>query len=55
MNSKMKQFKVMFMVISLLLVGLIMVNGCKKEEPTTTETSTSQTHEHDESDGHTHE
>ncbi len=30
----MKQFKAMFMLISLLLVGLIMLNGCKKSEPT---------------------
>ncbi len=36
MNGKMKKFKVMFMVIGLLLVGLIMVNGCKKDEPTAT-------------------
>jgi YHS domain-containing protein len=36
MNGKMKKFKVTFMVIGLLLVGLIMVNGCKKDEPTAT-------------------
>jgi YHS domain-containing protein len=42
MNSKMKKFKVMFMVVSLLLVGLFMINGCKKEEPTAAETTTSQ-------------
>ncbi len=35
----MKQFKTMFMLISLLLVGLIMLNGCKKSEPAPTETS----------------
>ncbi len=34
----MKQFKAMFMLISLLLVGLIMVNGCKKSEPIPSET-----------------
>jgi YHS domain-containing protein len=39
MNSKVKQFKAMFMLISLLLVGLIMLNGCKKSEPAPTETS----------------
>ena len=38
MNSKMKQFKTMFMLISLLLVGLIMLNGCKKSEPAPSET-----------------
>jgi YHS domain-containing protein len=42
MNCKMKEFKVMFMVIGLLLVGLIMVNGCKKEEPAPAETSSGQ-------------
>ena len=39
MNSKVKQFKAMFMLISLLLVGLITLNGCKKSEPTPSETS----------------
>jgi len=38
----MKQFKVMFMVIGLLLVGLIMVNGCKKDEPAAKKTSAEQ-------------
>ena len=38
MNSKVKQFKAMFMLISLLLVGLIMLNGCKKSEPAPSET-----------------
>jgi YHS domain-containing protein len=51
----MKQFKVMFMVIGLLLVGLVMVNGCKKEESAAKKTSTEQMHEHDESDGHVHD
>ncbi len=47
MNSKVKQFKTMFMLISLLLVGLIMLNGCKKSEPAPSETSaeTMQGHE----------
>jgi len=47
----MKQFKTMFMLISLLLVGLIMLNGCKKSEPAPSETSaeTMQGHE-----GHEH-
>jgi YHS domain-containing protein len=38
MNSKMKKINAMFMLISLLLVGLIMLNGCKKSEPAPTET-----------------
>ncbi|MDT8299847.1 MAG: YHS domain-containing protein [Sedimentisphaerales bacterium] len=51
MNGKMKQFKVMFMVVSLLLVGLFMINGCKKDEPTPAETTTSQMQGHE---GHDH-
>jgi YHS domain-containing protein len=47
MNSKTKQFKTMFMLISLLLVGLIMLNGCKKSEPAPSETST-ETMQHEE-------
>ena len=39
MSRKVKKFKTMFMLISLLLVGLIMLNGCKKSEPAPTETS----------------
>jgi len=40
MNSKMKKNNAMFIVTSLLLVGLIMLNGCKKSEPAPSETST---------------
>ena len=39
MNSKVKQFKAMLIVTSLLCVGLIMLNGCKKSEPAPSETS----------------
>ncbi len=50
MNSKVKQIKTMFVLISLLLVGLIMLNGCKKSEPAPSETAdTMQGHE-----GHEH-
>ena len=38
MNSKMKKISAMFIVTSLLLVGLIMLNGCKKSEPAPSET-----------------
>jgi YHS domain-containing protein len=34
-------------VTGIFLVGLIMLNGCKKEEPANTETSTAQTQEHE--------
>ena len=42
----------MFIVTGIVLVGLIMLNGCKKEEPTPAETTTAQTQEH-EGHGHT--
>ncbi len=35
----MKKNSAMFIVTSLLLVGLIMLNGCKKSEPAPSETS----------------
>lgn len=35
MNGKKTQFKAMFLLASLLLVGLIVLQGCKKSEPTT--------------------
>jgi len=44
----------MLLVTGILLVGLIMVNGCKKDEPGGTVTSAEHGHVHDESDGHTH-
>ena len=34
MNTGNKNFKTMLLLITLLFVGLIMVNGCKKSEPT---------------------
>lgn len=46
MNAKTTKFKTMFMVISLLIVGLVFVNGCKKEEPAPADTTTTQTQEH---------
>jgi len=33
MNSKTKQFKAAILLASLLLVGLIVLGGCKKSEP----------------------
>lgn len=39
------------MVVSLLLVGLIMLNGCKKDEPAASGTSTEQMQGHE---GHEH-
>ena len=55
MNVKIMKTGMMLLVTGILLVGLIMVNGCKKDEPAPAETVTSQMHEHDESDGHVHD
>jgi hypothetical protein len=33
MNGKTRQFKIILFVTSLLMVGLIVLNGCKKSEP----------------------
>ena len=55
MNEKIMKTGMMLLVTGILLVGLIMVNGCKKEEPGAAVTSAEHTHVHDESDGHTHE
>jgi len=33
MNSKKKQFGTILLLVSLLLAGLIVLNGCKKSEP----------------------
>jgi len=33
MNGKKKQFKTMFLLAGVLLVGLIVLQGCKKSEP----------------------
>jgi len=49
MNVKIMKIGVMLLATGILLVGLIMVNGCKKEEPTATGTSVEQGHE-----GHGH-
>ncbi len=52
MNSKVRQFKTMFMLISLSLVGLIMLNGCKKSEPAPSEETAAETMQ--EHEGHEH-
>ncbi len=36
MNSKAKQFSTIVLLASFLLVGLIILNGCKKSEPAAT-------------------
>ena len=39
MNAKSMKIGTMLIVAGIFLVGLIMLNGCKKEEPTPTETA----------------
>ena len=51
MDVKIMKTGMMLLVTGILLVGLIMVNGCKKDEPTPTETTTSQMQGHE---GHDH-
>ena len=38
MNSKVRQFEPVFLFVGVLLVGLILANGCKKSEPTESST-----------------
>jgi YHS domain-containing protein len=51
MNVKSMKIGTMLLATGILLVGLFMLNGCKKEEPTATETSTEQMQGHE---GHEH-
>jgi YHS domain-containing protein len=37
MNGKMKQFQMFFLLVGLFILGLIVLNGCKKTEPAPTE------------------
>jgi YHS domain-containing protein len=51
MNAKSMKIGTMLVVTGILLVGLIMINGCKKGEPAASETSTEQMQGHE---GHEH-
>ena len=51
MNTKSMKTGMMLLATGIFLVGLVMLNGCKKDEPTATGTSAEHTHEHD---GHDH-
>jgi len=42
MNTKSMKIRMTLLATGILLVGLIVLNGCKKEEPTPAETTTSQ-------------
>ena len=52
MNARIMKTGMLLLVTGILFVGLIIVNGCKKEKPAAV---TSAEHVHDESDGHTHD
>ena len=45
MNAKSMKIGTMILVTGILLIGLITLNGCKKDEPANTETSAAQTQE----------
>jgi YHS domain-containing protein len=57
MNAKKQRFITVLLVAGFVFVGLVMVNGCKKEEPVAPEgTSTEPAHEHGEGEGqHSHD
>jgi YHS domain-containing protein len=52
MNTKSIKIVTMLIVTGIFLVGLVMLNSCKKEEPGAAVTSAEHTHEHE---GHEHE
>ncbi len=55
MDAKKQRLITVLLVAGFVFVGLVMVNGCAKEEPAPpTETSSEHDHEHGE-EGHTHE
>ena len=56
MDAKKQRLITVLLVAGFVFVGLVMVNGCKKEEPPSApnDTSSVQDHEHGE-EGHTHE
>ncbi len=55
MNAKKQRLIAVLLVTGFVFVGLVMVNGCKKEEPAApVETSSEHDHDHGE-DGNTHE
>jgi len=51
MNAKTMKIKPILIITGILLVGLIMLNGCKKDEPAASGSSAEQTQEHK---GHGH-
>lgn len=55
MDTKKKRLMTVLLVGGFLFAGLVMVNGCKKEEPVAP-AATSSEHDHDHGEeGHTHE
>jgi len=56
MDAKKQRLITVLLVAGFVFVGLAMVNGCKKEEPTPAPNDTSSEHDHEHGeDGHTHD
>ena len=57
MDAKKQRLITVLLVAGFVFVGLVMINGCKKEEPPTpTDTNSAHYHEHGEGEGqHTHD
>jgi YHS domain-containing protein len=56
MDAKKKRLMTVLLVVGFVFVGLVMLNGCKKEEPAAAPNDTSSAHDHEHGEeGHTHE
>ncbi len=56
MDAKKKRLMAVLLVVGFVFVGLVMLNGCKKEEPVPEPNDTSSAHDHEHGEeGHTHE
>ncbi len=56
MDAKKQRLITVLLVTGFVFVGLVMVNGCKKEEPTPAPNDTNSAHDHEHGEeGHTHE
>ncbi len=56
MDAKKQRLMTVLLVAGFVFVGLVMVNGCKKEEPAPAPADTSTEHEHGEGEGeHSHD
>lgn len=56
MDAKKQRLITVLLVAGFVFVGLVMVNGCKKEEPVSAPADTNSAHDHEHGEeGHTHE